>query len=41
MNEDKEVRAEIQKLKSTLTGNLFEDMETQQAIYDLKLLLTP
>jgi hypothetical protein len=41
MSEDEEVKAEIQRLKSTLTGNLFEDMETQQLIYDLKLLLNP
>tara|TARA_R110001606_G_scaffold364354_1_gene518745 strand:+ start:369 stop:548 length:180 start_codon:yes stop_codon:yes gene_type:complete len=41
MNEEKEVRAEIQRLKETLIGNLLEDMDTQQAIYDLKLLLNP
>ncbi len=41
MNEDKEVREEIKRLKSMLTGDLLKDMEIQQAIYDLKLLLNP
>lgn len=41
MNKDKEIRAEIQALKSKLTGNLFEDMNTQQEIYNLKLILNP
>lgn len=40
MNE-KEIRAEIEALKSTLTGNLFEDLETQQNIYNLKVMLKP
>ncbi len=41
MSEDKEVRAEIKRLRETLTGDLLKDMEIQQAIYDLKLLLNP
>lgn len=40
MNEA-DIRAEIQQLKATLTGNLFEDGETQQKIYDLKKQLNP
>ena len=40
MNKE-EIEAEIQKLKQTLTGNLFEDMETQQRIYDLKIKINP
>lgn len=35
------IKKEIQDLKNTLTGNLFEDMETQQKIYDLKIKLNP
>lgn len=40
MNEQ-EVLKEIEQLKEQLTGNLFEDGETQQKIYDLKLMLRP
>jgi hypothetical protein len=35
------IKKQIQDLKNTLTGNLFEDMETQQKIYDLKIKLNP
>lgn len=35
------IKAEIDRLKATLTGNLFEDGETQQQIYDLKKQLNP
>ena len=40
MNE-KEINAEIMALKSKLTGNLFDDMQTQQEIYELKKILNP
>ena len=35
------INQEIAVLKSKLTGNLFEDGETQQAIYELKKQLNP
>ncbi len=38
---EKDIKAEIVRLKSTLTGNLFEDLDTQQEIYNLKLILNP
>jgi hypothetical protein len=34
--EEKEIKARIEELKSQLTGNLFEDGEIQQEIYELK-----
>ena len=40
MNEEA-IHAEIKALKMKLTGNLFEDGETQQAIYELKKQLQP
>lgn len=40
MNEEK-IHSEIETLKAQLTGNLFEDGETQQKIYDLKKQLRP
>jgi|TARA_R110000803_G_scaffold16621_5_gene45689 hypothetical protein len=36
-----EINAEIRSLKDTLTGDLLDDMETQQKIYDLKKVLNP
>jgi len=39
--EKAQITAEIERLKSQLTGNLFEDGETQQQIYDLKKQLNP
>lgn len=36
-----QIQAEITRLKGLLTGNLFEDGETQQQIYDLKKQLNP
>jgi hypothetical protein len=39
--EEEQVRSEIAKLKSTLTGDLFQDMDTQQKIYELKVQLNP
>ncbi len=35
------IHEEIKALKSKLTGNLFEDGDTQQAIYELKKQLKP
>lgn len=40
MNEEA-ILQEITVLKTKLTGNLFEDGETQQAIYELKKQLKP
>lgn len=39
--ETAQIQAEIAHLKTLLTGNLFEDGETQQKIYDLKKQLNP
>ncbi len=39
--EETHIKAEIERLKATLTGNLFEDGETQQQIYELKKQLNP
>lgn len=39
--EETHIKAEIERLKATLTGNLFEDSETQQQIYELKKQLNP
>ena len=36
-----ETLSKIKELQATLTGNLFTDGETQQAIYDLKKSLKP
>jgi len=41
MMNEQEVLNQIDVLKTKLTGNLFQDGETQQAIYDLKLTLKP
>ena len=41
MSKEKDVRAEIKSLKSTLKGNLFEDADTHSAIYELKKILKP
>ncbi len=38
---EQEVMQEILVLKSQLTGNIFEDGEVQQKIYDLKKTLLP
>jgi hypothetical protein len=40
MNE-KDVKAEIKRLETRITGDMYEDMETLQQIYDLKLILNP
>lgn len=39
--QDDILRQEIANLKSTLTGDLFQDMDTQQKIYELKVQLNP
>ncbi len=38
---DKDIKAEIKRLKSKIKGEMFEDMETLQQIYELKLILNP
>jgi hypothetical protein len=38
---EEQVLIQIEELKSQLTGDLFKDGETQQAIYELKLQLKP
>ena len=40
MNE-KDVKAEIKRLKTKISGDMYEDMETMQQIYELKLILNP
>ncbi len=35
------IREKIATLKATLTGDLFQDMEAQQKIYELKIQLNP
>lgn len=40
MTEEK-IMGEIQELKGKLTGNIFEDGELQQQIYELKKQLRP
>jgi hypothetical protein len=35
------IKEEIEQLKGMLTGNLFEDGETMQKIYELKKQLNP
>jgi len=39
--DEQAILSEIDVLKSKLTGNLFEDGETQMAIYELKKQLNP
>ena len=36
-----EIKKQIEALKAKLTGNLFEDGEVMQQIYDLKKQLNP
>lgn len=38
---EQEIKDKIAELKAKLTGNLFEDMELQQEIYELKKVLNP
>lgn len=39
--EEQAIKDQIAALQSQLTGNLFEDGETQMAIYELKKQLKP
>lgn len=39
--DEKTIKLEIESLKARLTGNIFEDGEIQQAIYELKKQLNP
>jgi hypothetical protein len=39
--DETQIREEIARLRTTLTGNLFEDGDTQQQIYELKKQLNP
>lgn len=36
-----EIRSKIEELKAQLTGNIFQDGEIQQEIYELKKVLNP
>ncbi len=38
---NKDINAEIQRLKNRLTGDLLKDADIQQEIYALKLILNP
>lgn len=38
---EEQIKAKIAELKSTLTGDLFQDGGTQQEIYELKKMLNP
>jgi len=41
MTEIEEVKEKIKNLKEKLTGDLFDDIELQQKIYELKKILVP
>ena len=41
MSKEKDINAEIMALRGNLTGDLYEDMQTHQQIYELKKLLNP
>ncbi len=41
MDLEDQIRKKIGDLKSQLTGNLFQDGEIQQEIYELKKILNP
>jgi len=38
---EEQIKSQIKKLKSQLTGNIFVDGEIQQEIYELKKILNP
>lgn len=38
---EEQIHSQIKELQGQLTGNLFEDGETQQKIYELKKQLQP
>ena len=37
----KDVEAEIKRLESKITGDMYEDIELMQKIYELKVILNP
>lgn len=37
----KDIEAEIKRLESKITGDMYEDMELMQQIYELKVILNP
>ena len=41
MTEVEEIKEKIKNLKEKLTGDLFDDIELQQKIYELKKTLVP
>ena len=41
MTEIEEIKEKIKNLKEKLTGDLFDDIELQQKIYELKKTLVP
>ena len=41
MSEEKDMNTEMMALKSMLTGDLYEDMDTHQQIYELKKKINP
>ena len=41
MSEEKDMNTEMMALKNMLTGDLYEDMDTHQQIYDLKKKINP
>ena len=41
MTEVEEIKEKIKDLREKLTGNLFDDIELQQKIYELKKTLVP
>ena len=41
MTEVEEIKEKIKTLKEKLTGDLFDDIELQQKIYELKKTLVP
>ena len=41
MTEVEEIKEKIKDLKEKLTGDLFNDIELQQKIYELKKILVP
>ena len=36
-----DLQKEVDKLQATLTGNIFDDGETMQKIYELKKIINP
>ena len=38
---EKDIKQEIKRLRSKLTGEMFKDMKTHQEIYDLKVIRNP